>query len=158
MSFRTGCGWTISLTIADKVPNLSVVATLAPVADDHTGLLDLLPNEWAVLSTIDGVRWKNVSATEEYVARVGTNQSPAGELRCLSRDERLGDALFTALRLTEGADIAGINARYAVDAWSRFGQDLQRFVEFGLLEVTGDRWRLTRPGMLLAHEVMTVFV
>src|SRR5262245_7472291 len=40
-------------------------------------------------STIDGVRWKNVSATEEYVARVGANQSPAGELRRLSRDERL---------------------------------------------------------------------
>jgi len=109
-------------------------------------------------STIDGVRWKNVSATEEYVARLGARQSPAGELRRLSRDERLGDALFTALRLTEGADIAGINARYDVDAWSRFGEDLQRFVEFGLLEVTEDRWRLTRPGMLLAHEVMTVFV
>jgi len=109
-------------------------------------------------STIDGVRWKNVSATEEYVARLAANQSPAGELRRLSRDERLGDALFTALRLTEGADIAGINARYGLDAWSQFGQDLQRFVEFGLLEVTEDRWRLTRPGMLLAHEVMTVFV
>src|SRR5262245_46996460 len=40
-------------------------------------------------STIDGMRWKNVSATEEYVARVGANQSPAGELRRLSRDERL---------------------------------------------------------------------
>jgi putative oxygen-independent coproporphyrinogen III oxidase len=109
-------------------------------------------------STIDGVRWKNVSATEEYVARLGANQSPAGEVRRLSPDERLGDALFTALRLTGGADIAGINARYGLDAWSRFGQDLQRFVEFGLLEVTEDRWRLTRPGMLLAHEVMTVFV
>jgi tetratricopeptide (TPR) repeat protein len=42
--------------IADKVPNLSVVAMLAPVTAEHAGLLDLLPNEWAVLSTIDGVR------------------------------------------------------------------------------------------------------
>jgi putative oxygen-independent coproporphyrinogen III oxidase len=109
-------------------------------------------------STIDGVRWKNESTIDEYVARVCANQSPAGEVRRLSRDERLGDALFTGLRLTAGADIADINARYEVDAWSRFGQDLERFVEFGLLEVTDDRWRLTRPGMLLAHEVMTVFV
>jgi oxygen-independent coproporphyrinogen-3 oxidase len=109
-------------------------------------------------STIDGVRWRNVSATDDYVARVCANQSPAGEVRRLSRDERLGDALFTALRLTAGADIAGINARYEVDVWSRFGQDLERFVEFGLLEVTEQRWRLTRQGMLLAHEVMTVFV
>lgn len=42
--------------IADKVPNLGVVAVLAAVSEDHSGLLDLLPNEWEVLATIDGTR------------------------------------------------------------------------------------------------------
>ena len=109
-------------------------------------------------STVGGVRWKNVSATEDYIARIAGNQSPAGETRQMTHEERLGDALFTALRLSEGADISVINQRYGVDAWARFGQDLERFVELGLLEVTGSRWRLTRPGILLAHEVMAVFV
>jgi oxygen-independent coproporphyrinogen-3 oxidase len=107
---------------------------------------------------VGGVRWKNVSATEDYIARMAGNQSPAGETRQMTHEERLGDALFTALRLSEGADISVINQRYGVDAWARFGQDLERFVELGLLEVTGSRWRLTRPGILLAHEVMAVFV
>jgi tetratricopeptide (TPR) repeat protein len=40
--------------IADKVPHLGVVPVLAPVHDDHPSLLDLLPNEWAVLALIDG--------------------------------------------------------------------------------------------------------
>ena len=40
--------------IADKVPNLQVIPVLAPVDDDHPTLLDLLPNEWAVLALIDG--------------------------------------------------------------------------------------------------------
>jgi hypothetical protein len=40
--------------IADKVPNLSVIPVLAPVDDNHPTLLDLLPNEWAVLALIDG--------------------------------------------------------------------------------------------------------
>jgi oxygen-independent coproporphyrinogen III oxidase len=109
-------------------------------------------------STVGGVRWKNVSATEDYIARIVGNQSPAGETRQMTHEERLGDALFTALRLSEGADIAAINQRYGVDVWARFGPDLEHFVELGLLEVTGSRWRLTRPGILLAHEVMTVFV
>jgi oxygen-independent coproporphyrinogen III oxidase len=109
-------------------------------------------------STVDGARWKNVSATDDYIARITDNLSPAGEVRRLTHEERLGDALFTALRLTEGADIAAINDRYGVDAWARFGADLGPFVEAGLLEITGSRWRLTPPGILLAHEVMAVFV
>jgi oxygen-independent coproporphyrinogen-3 oxidase len=109
-------------------------------------------------SMVDGVRWKNVSATDDYVARIADNRSLAGEIRRMTRQERLGDALFTALRLSEGADIAAINARYDVDVWGRFGADLQTFVDLGLLEVAEDRWRLTRQGILLAHEVMAVFV
>jgi hypothetical protein len=42
--------------IADKVPNLSVVPTLAEVSDDHETQLDLLPHEWEVLTMIDGER------------------------------------------------------------------------------------------------------
>jgi oxygen-independent coproporphyrinogen-3 oxidase len=109
-------------------------------------------------STVDGVRWKNVSATDEYVARIADNRSTAGDTRRMTPQERLGDALFTALRLSEGADIAAINRRYGVDVWARFGQDLERFVDAGLLETTDRRWRLTREGILLAHEVMAVFV
>jgi coproporphyrinogen III oxidase-like Fe-S oxidoreductase len=60
--------------------------------------------------------------------------------------------------LSEGADIAAINRRYGVDAWQRYGVDLQPFVDLGLLDVSRDTWRLTRQGMLLAHEVMAVFV
>jgi hypothetical protein len=40
--------------IADKVPNLSVVPSLAASAGGDAGLLDLLPNEWEVLANIDG--------------------------------------------------------------------------------------------------------
>jgi hypothetical protein len=40
--------------IADKVPHLGVVPVLAAVNDDHPTLLDLLPNEWEVLTIIDG--------------------------------------------------------------------------------------------------------
>jgi putative oxygen-independent coproporphyrinogen III oxidase len=109
-------------------------------------------------STVDGMRWKNVAATDEYVARVAENRPLAVETRRLTPDERLGDALFTALRLSDGADIGAINERYGVDVWARFGQDLGRFVDAGLLEISERRWRLTREGILLAHEVMAVFV
>jgi oxygen-independent coproporphyrinogen-3 oxidase len=109
-------------------------------------------------STADGIRWKNVVSAEEYVTRIDSGVSPAVEEHRLTPAERLGDALFTGLRLTEGVDIVAINDRYGVDAWRLFGADLARFVDLGLLDVGPERWRLTRQGMLLANEVMAVFV
>jgi tetratricopeptide (TPR) repeat protein len=42
--------------IADKVPSLSVVPTLAAVDGERASVLDLLPHEWEVLMMIDGER------------------------------------------------------------------------------------------------------
>lgn len=109
-------------------------------------------------TTLDGTRWKNVSGTEEYISRVSEAQSTATDIRHLTPEQQLGDALFTGLRLTEGLDVGIINRRYGTDVWRQFGEALQPFVESHLLRVNGDRWTLTRQGMLLAHEVMSVFV
>jgi oxygen-independent coproporphyrinogen-3 oxidase len=109
-------------------------------------------------STCAGVRWKNVSSTEEYVCRIEGSESTAVDRRQLSPEERLGDALFTGLRLNEGLDVTAIQTRYGVDVWRRYGHELDRFVQGGWLRRDGARLWLTRQGMLLAHEVMTVFV
>jgi oxygen-independent coproporphyrinogen-3 oxidase len=109
-------------------------------------------------TTLDGVRWKNVSDTEEYISKVSEAQSTATDIRRLTPEQQLGDALFTGLRLTGGLDVGIINRRYRTDVWQRFGEALQPFVENSLLQVNGNRWTLTRQGMLLAHEVMSVFV
>jgi oxygen-independent coproporphyrinogen-3 oxidase len=109
-------------------------------------------------STRDGTRWKNVAATQEYIDRIAKRQTPAVEVRHLSQDERLGDALFTGLRLSDGVDEAVIRRRYGVDVWSRYGPELEPFLESGVLTRMDGRLRLTRQGMLVAHDVMLVFV
>src|SRR5205814_4428344 len=103
-------------------------------------------------STVDGVRWKNVSSPEEYVARIAAGESVATDRRALSRDERIGDALFTGLRLTAGVNVDAVRLRYGVDVWERYGADLEPFLEAGCLMRDGSRLRLTRRGMLLANE------
>jgi hypothetical protein len=42
--------------IADAVPHLGVVPSLAPIRDEDPTLLDLRPAEWEVLSAVDGER------------------------------------------------------------------------------------------------------
>ena len=109
-------------------------------------------------STRSGVRYKNVSSTEEYAERIGCGLSATTDVHHLTPEERLGDALFTGLRLTEGIDLEAIGGRYGLDVWSRFGGDLAPFVDAGCLLRDGPRVRLTRQGMLVANEVMAVFV
>ena len=109
-------------------------------------------------ATRDGVRWKNVSATTDYIERTLAGESTRTDVRRLSPDERLGDALFTGLRLVAGLDLDAVGRRYGVDVMARVGADLQPFLDEGLLQVAGGRLRLTRRGMLLANEIMAVFV
>jgi oxygen-independent coproporphyrinogen-3 oxidase len=109
-------------------------------------------------STRGGMRWKNVSSTEEYVDRATQGVPPGIDARRMTDAERMGDALFTGLRLSDGVDERVIQSRYGVDVWQRYGSDLQPYIEGGLLLRQDRRMRLTRRGMLLAHEVMAVFV
>jgi oxygen-independent coproporphyrinogen III oxidase len=109
-------------------------------------------------STRDGVRWKNLSATTDFIERVNAGASTIAERRQMSRDEQLEEALFTGLRLTNGVDVEAVGARYRTDVWDRFGPDLQPFVDQGQLLRDGTVLSLTREGMLVANEVMRVFV
>ena len=109
-------------------------------------------------STRDGVRWKNLSATEEYISTVARGGQLSAERRELSSGERFEEAVFMGLRLAEGVDLRSVKQRYGIDVWAEFGGELQPFVDQRLLIYDGHRLRLTRAGMLLAHEVMTVFI
>jgi coproporphyrinogen III oxidase-like Fe-S oxidoreductase len=51
-----------------------------------------------------------------------------------------------------------VQSRYGVDLWERYGEDLSPFVEQRLLIYDGGAIRLTRDGMLLANEVMSIFI
>ena len=108
--------------------------------------------------TAGGVRTKNVAAVDDYIGRIGSGQSVISEARRLDTAERLGDALFMGLRLTRGIDLDAVRQRYGVDVWERYRDDLTRFVDAGLLRHDSRRLSLTRAGMLLANDVMSVFV
>ena len=109
-------------------------------------------------STRGAARWKNVAATTEYIAKVQAGADPSVDRRERSNQEQLEEALFTGLRLTEGLDLDEVGARYNVDAWSRYASELQPHALAGRLTVEGHRVQLTRDGMLVANDVMAVFV
>jgi oxygen-independent coproporphyrinogen-3 oxidase len=108
--------------------------------------------------TVGGVRRKNVAGTDDYIDRIGRAEPAAAEMHRLSASERLGDALFMGLRLADGIDLEDTGRRHGVDVWQRHGAELEPFVAAGMLKRNGSRLALTRQGMLVANEIMTVFV
>jgi oxygen-independent coproporphyrinogen III oxidase len=109
-------------------------------------------------STRQGARWNHVADAGEYIARIDAGGSPVVERRWLSPQERLEEALFTGLRLTRGIDLRAFRADHGIDVWERYGAALAPFADAGLLLRHNERVRLTRRGMLLANEVLSVFV
>ncbi|MGE0461133.1 MAG: radical SAM family heme chaperone HemW [Vicinamibacterales bacterium] len=110
-------------------------------------------------STWDGVRWRNLSSSAEYVERMAAGGSVRVEARTLSARERLEEALFMGLRLTEGLDLEALAARHGVDVFDQYRDELSRFVDLGVLvHEPGRRLALTREGMLVASEIMMVFI
>ena len=109
-------------------------------------------------STRRGVRWKNVSSTTEYIAVVANGGRLDTDRRVLTGREALEEALFTRLRLADGIDLDEVKTRYGADVLALYGPELERFRDAGLVIYDGRRLRLTRAGMLLANEVMSVFL
>ncbi len=110
-------------------------------------------------STYAGERWRTLSSTTEYVERIGSGADVRLDRRTLEPRERLEEALFMGLRLADGLDLPRMREQHDVDIWTRYGQDLAAFIRAGLLVHEPDRrLALTRAGMLLANEVMSVFI
>jgi hypothetical protein len=118
--------------IAGKVPNLSVVPSLAPVADDHGSHLDLLPHEWEVLTMIDGQRDLKSIATalghaEFEIAKIAFGLVTTGVIE-LAQPRRLSAAMPAASpgreaqeHLERGfAAARGGNLPQAIESWETF--------------------------------------
>jgi len=109
-------------------------------------------------STRRAVRWKNLSATTEYIAASAEGRSLEQERRDLTPQSALEDALITGLRLVQGIDLHTARARYGVDIWATYGPALTPYLDAGLLIYDGRVLRLSRAGMLVANEVMSEFL
>jgi len=109
-------------------------------------------------ATFRGERWRTLSSTVEYIDRVAAGADVRVERRTIGADERLEEALFMGLRLTDGVDIAAASQLHGIDIWARYGPDLRPYMDAGLLTYAAGRLALTRRGMLLANDVMAVFI
>jgi len=103
----------------------------------------------SAFSTVGARRWKNVSDTETYIARISAGDDPADFAEEVSLATRVGERIAFSLRTDRGASNTDLQP------WSR---DIDKMAHEGLVERVGDGWRLTRAGRMVADEVAEIFV
>jgi oxygen-independent coproporphyrinogen-3 oxidase len=98
-----------------------------------------------------GERWSNAPRLRAYLA------GPAGGIERLDDPQppavRGAEALFMGLRLSEGVDLESVRRRYGPGLPSAGDPRIAELESAGLVEVAGDRLRLTRRGRLVSNEV-----
>jgi oxygen-independent coproporphyrinogen-3 oxidase len=105
------------------------------------------------------VRWSNERDARRYVEMIEQQGSAVVERSTLDAREAGAEALFLGLRLLErGVDLREHRERFGADVRTAYRDDLRRFSEAGLIELSGDLLRLTPAGALLSNEVFAAFV
>lgn len=106
--------------------------------------------------SFDGkTRTANERDTNKYVAMIENNESTI-----VFRDEvdLASDVAFLGLRSTKGLDLIAYKLRFGIDLQAKFTDDLERLRELELIEITGNKLKLTAKGMVYSNEVFAVFV
>ena len=79
-------------------------------------------------STVDGVRWKNVSATDDYVAADRRGRADGrGRPAAVPGGAPRRCAVYRACGCRTASMLRPINRRYGVDVWRRYGAEPAAF-------------------------------
>ena len=103
-------------------------------------------------------RWVNVARTETYIEHIAVKENAVAERHELTEADRAAEALFMGLRLKEGVSLSAFRSEYGVDVIERYGDELPRLADAGLIEIGDGRLVLTAAGRLLSNEVFVSFI
>jgi len=100
-------------------------------------------------------RYVNERDTARYVERI-EDYFVAEVSR--ERIDAASEFIFLGLRLNEGIELNEYRTRFGTTLVDKYAREISRLLETELIELSDDRLRLTRKGMLFSNEVFAEFV
>lgn len=101
----------------------------------------------------NGRRWTAVASPAEYVSKIQRGADTTAESETLPPDQALAETAILGLRLTDGIDLDELSRRFGSDHVAGLRAKLDRQAALGLVELIGNRARLTRRGLLFGNDV-----
>jgi len=114
---------------------------------------------------VHGLRYSVIRSPQQYIKRVaagaGTRYprtASTDTMEPISADQAMDEVMITGLRvLREGVDQEAFRARFGLSIAEVYGPALERLAGLGMLDVTPEAVRLTRPARLISNQVLVHF-
>lgn len=103
---------------------------------------------------LDGIRYSNTENLEEYIK----NPTKRDSENKLSEAEKIEEAIFLGLRLTQGLNLDKFKSVYGVDISEKYLKIIDKHVNSGLLAYYNGYLKLTKQGILLSNLVLADFL
>jgi putative oxygen-independent coproporphyrinogen III oxidase len=107
---------------------------------------------------INGVRYSNHGPLKKYMEPVSLGEVPTIQSHDVTKGEMMEEEMFLGLRKTAGVSRKRFEEKFGAAVESIFPDALEEMTGKGLLEVEGDRIRLTKQGRFLGNEVFQSFL
>jgi oxygen-independent coproporphyrinogen III oxidase len=106
---------------------------------------------------IYGRRWWNEKSPARYMKRIKESGQAVTDKEESELTRAAGEYMFSGLRLTDGISLRAFSARFSKNIRELY-PEISGWVSEGLMEIKGDRLRLTRRGLLVANSIFIHFV
>jgi oxygen-independent coproporphyrinogen-3 oxidase len=106
----------------------------------------------------ENTRYSTVLAPAEYIRRMEAGESVVRDPEEITPELEMGEFMMLGLRLNEGVSLNEFTRRFQRSIEAVYGSEILELGRHGLLEIAGDRLRLTERGRLLGNEVFERFI
>ena len=104
-------------------------------------------------SNIKSLRYRNFSDFKNYYEALDKNEKPIEFSETLSKDDRMNEFIMMGLRLNSGIDLGEFNKRFEEDFLKNYERETEKNIKLGLIEVKGNKIKLTEKGRDLSNQV-----
>ena len=106
---------------------------------------------------VNGVRYKNHGPIRHYLSAVEEGNARIIEEH-LSQKERMEEEMFLGLRKKSGVSMARFEEKFGRSFDGLYGETVRDLVQQGLMQIEGDRVRMTKRGLFLGDTVAERFI
>lgn len=106
---------------------------------------------------VNGVRYKNHGPIRHYLNAVEAGNARITEEH-LSQREQMEEEMFLGLRKKSGVSMARFEEKFKRSFEGLYGEIIRDLVQQGLMQIDGDRVRMTKRGLFLGDTVAERFI
>lgn len=107
---------------------------------------------------LDGIRYNNHGPIQQYLAPLRNNSLPIIRQQQLSKNEQMEEEMILGLRTMVGVSQKHFADKFQTPLLDQYAAVISDLVSENLLEIDGDRIRLTQRGVFLGNEVFRSFL